>query len=211
MTQNKKQVLGITGGVGAGKSTILEYLRSRHGAEVLECDRIAQKLQQPGGACYALMRALLPGACVLENGEFDRGKVAEVVFRDPQMLTRLNNIVHPKVKEYVSDVIRQEKGKRLVVVEAALLLDGGYRDLCDEIWYVYASEESRRARLEKSRGYTRERTDRIIAAQRSDESFRRLCDLTIDNSSADLKKTFELIDKGLTDHGFLYDCQRQLR
>ena len=211
MMQSKKYVLGITGGVGAGKSTVLEYLKRSRGALILECDRIAQRMQEPGGSCYEAMRRLFPDALLHQDGTFDRAGIAREVFKNPDKLARLNAIVHPQVKNYIKEILAEEKGDRLVVIEAALLLDDdGYSEICDEIWYIYASEEIRAQRLQESRGYTKEKSERIFAAQRSDESFRALCSLTIDNSGADVRDTFRQIDKGLTDHGFLFDCQRQL-
>lgn len=200
-------VLGITGGVGAGKSTVLGYLAEKYGAFVIECDRVAEQLQQPGEACYEPLRELFGDECLLPDGTFDRKKVAARVFSDPTLREQLNRIVHPAVKQRVRQIIGAESAGNgappLYVIEAALLIDDHYDEICDEIWYVYAKESARRERLKKSRGYSDERIDHMFRSQRSDQSFRENTDLTIDNSSDCVENTFKAIDTGLLEHGFL--------
>ena len=88
------------------------------------------------------------------------------------------------------------------MVEAALLLDDHYDEICDEIWYIYASEEIRRQRLKSDRGYSDERIDEMFRTQRKEESFRELTDLTIDNSSDIIQNTCGQIDQALRERGF---------
>jgi len=196
--ENKKStfVLGITGGVGAGKSTVLDYLENRCGAFLIKCDDIAAQLQKKGQPCYAPMVELFGEECVAEDGELDRGKIAARVFQDPVLRKKLNRIVHPAVKAQVKELIA-ESTSALAVIEAALLLDDHYDEVCDEIWYVYADEETRRSRLKASRNYSDERIDHMFSSQRSDASFRELCDEVIDNSSDLLKNTYGQIDTAL--------------
>lgn len=219
-------ILGITGGVGCGKSTVLEYLRNRYGAFLIECDEVARQLQTPGEVCYEPMLKLFSGRRGPEDGppllngdgSFNRKALASLVFSDRKLLEELNHIVHPEVKKRVRELISSYRAqyakdsspshRMLTVIEAALLLDDGYGEICDDIWYIYADEESRRARLKKSRGYTDEKIDDIFRNQRSDESFRSLCDLTIDNSSENLENTFRQLDEALSGRGILpSDCR----
>lgn len=210
-------VLGITGGVGAGKSTVLGYLEKQHHAKVILCDDVARMLQEPDGACYPAMVELFGTEVLQEDGRFDRQKLAAKVFADKELLEKLNAIVHPAVKQYVKDEI--EKAERscslkeasqgnkhrcsLVVIEAALLLEDDYGVLCDEIWYIYTSDEARRERLKASRGYSDERISQMMANQKPDAYFREHCQFTVDNSSDNVENTFEQIEKGLKEHGFL--------
>ena len=199
-------VLGITGGVGSGKSTVLSYLKDRHQADVLELDKAAAMLQQPGGSCYEPMIRLLGDGIVRENGELDRALIAQQVFADPQLLLELNAIVHPKVRLYVQDWVRekkQQKDTRLMVLEAALLLEDSYDTICDEIWYVHADRDVRRQRLKTSRGYSDGRIDDLFARQKTDSWYRERCDLTVDNSREDPSHVFAQIDKGLKEHELL--------
>ncbi len=205
-------ILGITGGVGAGKTTVLTYLAQRYGARILELDRVAEKLQKPGAACYEDMLKLLrtytetagmKGQLLQKDGSFDRSAVAALVFADRALLEKLNGIIHPAVRRYVAEQVKNSAPGELTVIEAALLLEERYDEICDEIWYIYASEEVRRERLKNSRGYTDEKITGILKNQKSDAYFREHCAFVVDNSSDDVENTFRQIDKGLSLHGIL--------
>ncbi len=201
-----KKVLGITGGVGAGKSTVLAYLRDRYGAQILECDAIGRMLQQPGEACWQPMLELFTDECLLPDGTWDRAKIARIIFTDEEKREKLNRIVHPAVKQYVKDRVEDAENDPAVpftVVEAALLLEDHYDLICDEIWYIYTDPEVRRERLRSSRGYSDEKIDAMNAALKSDVYFREHCALTVDNSASDVENTYNQIDKGLNTHGIL--------
>ncbi len=125
------------------------------------------------------------------DGELDRVRLGAAVFSDAGKRKILNRIVHPAVLEEVSrDIAEKEsRGVKLYVVEAALLPDVG-RELCDELWYVYAAEEVRRRRLKDSRRYSDEKITRMIESQPPEERFRQVCTAVIDNSGSfeDTKK-----------------------
>ena len=133
------------------------------------------------------------------------------MFGDEKLLSALNAIVHPEVKKHVKERIlsclrssasgETKRSDPLIVIEAALLLEDHYDAICDEIWYVYAGEDVRRERLISGRGYSDEKIDRIFANQRSEESFRACCALTIDNSSENIENTFRQIDEALAARG----------
>ena len=199
-------VLGITGGVGAGKSTILEYLKDKYHARIIQCDEAAKLLQQPQAACYQPMIELFGREVLRPDGQFDRKKIAELVFGNDDLRKRLNQIVHPAVKQYVQEEIRRlrlEKEEKLVVIEAALLLEEHYDQICDEIWYIHADDAVRIRRLMESRGYSEEKCRSIMANQKKESDFRAACQLVIDNSSDIVQNTYEQMDKGLREHGFL--------
>lgn len=177
------KVLGITGGVGSGKSEVLNYLREEYGAVVCQMDETAKRLQEKGTGCFRKIAEAFGPEIIGADGELDRKKLGARVFSDPEQLRLLNSIVHPEVLRSVSADIRKhtEEGTTLYVVEAALLPDVG-GELCDEIWYIYASEEVRRERLKASRHYSDEKITDMIASQPSEETFRRACTAVIDNS-----------------------------
>ena len=206
-------ILGITGGVGAGKSTVLSYLRDRYGALVLECDRIARELQQPGTDCYRKMADMFGPSCVTQSGELDRPAIAARVFADPKLLEELNAVVHPAVKAQVTAILKRaaEQGTSLAVIEAAVFFEDHYEQFCDKVWYVYADRKIRCERLERDRHYSPSRIADMMAAQKDDEWFRLHTDRVIDNSSDDLSVTYAQIRKGLMEDGLLYDSQRQQR
>lgn len=202
----KMWVLGITGGVGAGKSTILDYLEKKYHARVIRCDEAAKLLQQPGAVCYGPMLELFGRETLQPDGQFDRKKIASLIFGDDALRRKLNQIVHPAVKQYVQEEIkrtRQENAAPLLVIEAALLLEEHYERICDEIWYVYTKEQVRRQRLRDSRGYSDEKISDMMQAQLPDAYFRKHCQFVVDNSSGNVENTYEQIDEGLRKHGIL--------
>ncbi len=197
--------IGITGGVGAGKSAILSFLAQKPNTKVLLADEIAHKLMEPGTDCYNKIVEAFAGEDIfdipvsLERIPFDRKKLAQVIFSDDDKRAMLNAIVHPAVKDYVGQVYAEEKQKgqtELLVLEAALLFEEKYDEICDELWYIYTSEENRRTRLKESRGYSDEKIDDIFASQLSEKEFRAATSITIDNNG-DLDETFRQIENAL--------------
>ena len=178
------KVLGITGGVGSGKSEVLHYLEKEYKAVVCQLDEVAKELQKQGGICYQKIIEAFGTGILGEDRELDRQKLASIIFRDEEKRKILNEIVHPEVKRWVErDMIEKEERKvPLYVIEAALLPEAGYEDICPELWYIYAREDVRRKRLKDSRGYSDEKISRMMAAQSSEDVFRRACRTVIDNS-----------------------------
>lgn len=192
--------IGITGGVGAGKSEILSYLGKKTGVRVMLADEIAHELMEVGTDCYKCLRQTFNDEDIWNSdGSFNREKLAKVIFSDKLKRDIMNSVVHPAVKEYV---IRQQEYERergelsLLVLEAALLIEEHYDKICDELWYIYTSEENRRDRLKASRGYSDEKIDNIFRSQLSEEEYRKYCAVVIDNNGS-VEAAFEQIDKAL--------------
>ena len=192
--------IGITGGVGAGKSEILSYLGKKTGVRVMLADEIAHELMEVGTDCYKCLRQTFNDEDIWNSdGSFNREKLAKVIFSDKLKRDIMNSMVHPAVKEYV---IRQQEYEKergelsLLVLEAALLIEEHYDKICDELWYIYTSEESRRDRLKASRGYSDEKIDNIFRSQLSEEEYRKYCAVVIDNNGS-VEAAFEQIDKAL--------------
>ena len=192
------KTIGITGGVGAGKSTVLGFLETDFQAVVCEADKVAHKLQEPGEVCYEEIIEKFGCGILDGDGKIDRKKLGNIVFADEKKLQRLNRIVHPRVKEYIRKKKEEEKeaGTRIFVVEAALLIEDHYEEICDELWYIHTSDEVRRKRLKESRGYTDERIDGIMKNQKSEEQFRNACSVVIENGE-DFKETCIQIKEAL--------------
>ena len=147
--------IGVTGGVGAGKSRILEYIREHYPCEIYLADEVAHLVKQPGTACFDALVGLLGEEVLNRDGQIHKGRMADKIFADPELLGQVNGMIHPAVKDFLLERLEtaREKGDvGLFFVEAALLIECGYRDLVDEMWYIYADEEVRRDRLKK-RGY----------------------------------------------------------
>lgn len=178
--------IGITGGVGAGKSAILDYLKNKPDTKVMLADEIAHELMMPGTQCYDRLKAEFGTEDIYQkDGFFDRIKLAQVIFSDDEKRKKLNDIVHPAVRKYVigQAAYERKEGKiKLLVLEAALLIEEHYDEICDELWYIYTSEENRRIRLKKQRNYSDEKISEIFNSQLTDEKFRKACRVVIDNN-----------------------------
>ena len=156
-------------------------------------------MKQAGTACYRQLVELLGRDILDPRGEIDRQRMAERIFASSDLLEQVNHIIHPAVKEYLLNRLKAARVKgeaELFFVEAALLVECGYGGLVDEMWYIYADEETRRRRLSQSRGYSGERIDQIMDSQLSEQAFRNACDFVIDNSGA-LEESFRQIDRKL--------------
>lgn len=195
------KAIGITGGVGAGKSAVLAYLEKRPGCLVIMADRAAHRLEEPGEVCYGPLKALLGDEVLDEEGRIDRQKMAAKIFGDGELLQKVNGIVHPAVKTYLTGRIEEEReaGKTaFLFIEAALLIEEGYASILDEMWYIHADEEVRRRRLKETRGYTDEKIDAILSRQLAEEAFRKHCGTVIENNGA-LAHVYRQIEKELGD------------
>lgn len=197
------QVIGITGGVGAGKSAILEYLEENYRVKTLEADRIAERLMEPGTECYDKLMKFLPVEIYNEDETINRPALAEKLFKVPQLRQEVNKIVHPAVKAYIQERIEEQRQMRIldfVIIEAALLIEDHYDKICDEIWYVYATEENRKQRLLESRQYPPEKIAQIFESQMSEEEYRSHCQVVIDNNGTK-EQTFYQVAQIIKDKG----------
>ena len=194
------RLIGVTGGVGAGKSSILSYIQKHYKCRIYLADEVAHLVKEKGENCYKHLVELL-GEEVLESesGQIDKKKMAAMIFQDEELLEKVNDIVHPEVRIYLEKRVEEAKNNpeiELLFIEAALLIEAGYKDMVDEMWYIYAEESVRRKRLKESRGYTDEKISQIMEAQLSEEEFRSGCDFVIDNSGS-LRKSYKQIKNKL--------------
>ena len=193
------RLIGITGGVGAGKTEVLKYIREHFRCEIYLADQVAHEVQAPGQPFYEAIVALLGPEIVKEDGSIDRAVMASRIFGNPELLQQVNGLVHPAVRSYIEARIGEARRKQeveLFFIEAALLIEAGYKEIVDELWYVYADAETRRSRLTANRGYTAERIEGIMSKQLSEEAFRASCDFVIDNSGT-LEESARQIDRTL--------------
>lgn len=190
------KILGVTGGVGAGKSTVLKYLEEAYGACVIQADQVGHEVMEPGQAAYDEILNVFGSEVRAEDGRIDRKILGDVVFAGEEMRRKLNAIVHPAVKQEILRRIAQAQAEKkdCVVVEAALFLEEKYDAFCGETWYIYTNEDERRRRLRESRGYTDERIGQIFGNQKSHEEFVSRCTYVIDNNGT-AEDTCRQIDK----------------
>lgn len=196
------RIIGITGGVGAGKSEILSYIGNNYNCEIILADEVAHKVRAPGGRCFDELVELLGAEVLTMEGQIDRRKMADKIFSDENILKSVNALIHPAVKDYIQEVIkrsRQEAKLDFLFIEAALLIEDGYENIVDELWYIYTEESERRRRLKKARNYSDEKITGILSKQLSESEYRKHCRVVIDNSRK-LQYTYEQIDKKLEEY-----------
>lgn len=178
------KILGITGGVGSGKSAVLSYLEQKEGIVVYQADKIAREEQEAGTVCFREIVSCFGTEILTTDGQLDRQKLGQLVFADKQKLEQLNKIVHPSVFHRIQELIEQhsKSGTKIFVIEAAILLESNYQEFCHEVWYIYCQEAIRMERLKESRNYTEELFHHISQQQMSEMMFRNHCAVVIDNS-----------------------------
>ena len=179
-------ILGITGGTGCGKTTLLNCIAERGGL-ILDCDAIYHDLLRTDPALLSAIEARFPGS--VENGALQRKNLGNLVFSDEKALEDLNAITHGAVK---AEVLRRLSEKpRLAAIDAIALFEGGLATLCDITVAVTAPEEARIQRLMVRDGIGRDYAKRRIAAQKSAEWFQERCDYCLENNGtqADFQKT----------------------
>ena len=250
------KLIGVTGGVGSGKSEILQYMKRQYKCRILMADDAARALEAPGGAVYEPLVELLEEygggrsrseksgeelsgveeSCVdlsggthsgaeaagkvvsgnihsgaevpcenilLPDGRINNPEMARRIFSSPELLEKVNALVHPAVKKYILDEFRKEEEAgscSFFVVEAALLIECGYGEIVDSMWYIYCEPMERRRRLKASRGYSDEKIDSIMRSQLSEDLYRQNSDVVIDNSGA-LEDSCRQVDEAMRKMG----------
>ncbi len=190
------KVIGITGGVGSGKSQVLEYLREQYGVLVIQADLVGHEVMEPGEKAYSQVLEAFGNGILDRDGRIDRKKLGGIVFSCQERLPALNAIIHPAVKEEILKRLEaaRKEGRTYAAVEAALFLEEKYDAFCDETWYIDTDEDVRRRRLKESRGYTDERIDQILRAQKSREEFLARCQVVVENNGT-VEELKDRIDK----------------
>jgi dephospho-CoA kinase len=193
-------VIGLTGGVGSGKTVAAHKLAQIAGAELLIADELGHLVMKKGEkGCQSIVQAF--GTGILdEQGEIDRSSLSKLVFHDRKALERLNQIVHPAVFAYLKEYLAARKEQKgYVILETAIMFETGCDALCDEIWYIYVPSAVRRERLAQNRGYSEEKSNAIMQKQLSKEEFAQRCSQIIRNDGSieeleeKLKESFRMI------------------
>ncbi len=177
-----RPVIGLTGGIGSGKSTVAKML-AELGADVIDTDKVGHDVYRPGTDGFRQVTAAFGPDIVAPGGAIDRRALAAKVFADPDALARLNAIVHPLIGLAVRDWLQRaqaEPATTPIVVEAPVLMEAGWR-FFDEIWVVVVEPETAVARVTGSRDMTADEVRRRIAAQMSNAERERLADRVIRN------------------------------
>jgi dephospho-CoA kinase len=192
-------VIGLTGNIGTGKSTVLEMLR-QFGARTIDADRIAHQVIEPGGRAFDAIVATFGGEILDGEGVIDRTKLGQIVFRDPDRLQVLERIIHPAVFEQISAEL-SEATETVIVIEAIKLLEAGMAIiLCDQVWVVTTNEEQQIQRLMETRNMSREEAEARMKSQ-SPQVFKiSQADVVLDNNgslaelAAQVKKAWDALE-----------------
>lgn len=178
------KIIGITGGVGAGKTTVLDILKKLSICEIAMADDVAKELMQYGRELSALAISIFGEESYNKNKILNTVHIAQLMYGNENLKKQWTNAVHPAVKKEILNRIDNAKQKgnlEFFFVEAALLLEDGYELICDEIWYIYAPEDIRIKRIMDSRGYSLSKSQSIISSQKKHDEFISKCDFMIDN------------------------------
>jgi dephospho-CoA kinase len=191
----KPITIGLTGGIGSGKSTAAKIL-AELGAPVIDADKVGHEIYQPGTPAYRELINAFGEGILAPDRTIDRRRLGPIVFADPAALKRLNAIVHPKMFARMGEMVaamRRGGETRPIVIEAAILIEANWQPLFDEIWLVTASRERVIERVERDRGLKPEQTEARIRAQLPDEERHKYATSVIRNDD-----TFEELRAAVT-------------
>ncbi len=159
-------VIGLTGGVGTGKSTVSKYIQEL-GAVLVDADKVGHESYRPGALAYKDIVAAFGPRVLQPNGEIDRKALGAIVFNDPKALAKLNSIVHPRMKDMIEEKLAElsQQGVKAVILEAAILIEAKWNVLVDEVWVTYAPEQTVIKRVKDRNNWTEEQIKARINAQ----------------------------------------------
>lgn len=177
-------IIGITGGIASGKSTVTAFLREQ-GYPVIDADAVVHELQAKGGKLYQILVAEFGEGILLKDGTLDRAKLGQAVFTDSDLRARLSSLQDQIIREELlarRDVLKQ--AEEVVFMDIPLLYEADYSGEVDQVWLVYVDKAQQLARLMKRNGLSSQDAENRLAAQLSLEGKRRLADVVIDNSGS---------------------------
>ena len=188
------KIIGLTGGIACGKSTVSKYLREK-GAVIIDADRIAHELLALGNPLYEAYRGHFGDAILLSDGQLDRRTIGRLVFQDPAERKWIDETAQPLIKQEICRRLQQYKDEKniLIVLDVPLLFESGWDKMTEETCLVYAEEKIQLERLMKRNGYGREEAAARIAAQMPLEEKKKRADSLIDNSGS-LSSTLRQVD-----------------
>lgn len=190
------KVIGVTGGVGSGKSRVLDYLKECFSAHIIQADEVGHRLMEPQGATYCALLKHYGQKILSSDGTISKEALANIGFSNPEAVKQLNELTHPIILEEIQREITEiaEKGNYpYLFYEAAIPREAEMERLCEEIWYIHVSKEVRIERLMESRGYSREKCEEVIKLQMDEAEFEKIADQVIENGGA-FEETADQID-----------------
>jgi dephospho-CoA kinase len=176
----KHYIIGLTGNIGCGKSTVARML-AELGAEIIDFDKLTHQLMEPGTECWRAIVEQFGPTILRPNGTIDRKRLGETVFRDPEAMSRLEGILHPAIRLAAEERI-DASPKRVVVLEAIKLIEGGWHRRVDSVWVVVCRRDQQIKRLMRTRGFSLAEAELRVDAQSPPSEKLKHADVVIDNS-----------------------------
>ncbi|EGG40846.1 Dephospho-CoA kinase [Streptococcus sanguinis] len=176
------RIIGITGGIASGKSTVTEFLRQQ-GYQVIDADQVVHELQEPGGRLYQALLSAFGSAILQEDGRLDRPKLGAMIFGNPELLAQSSQIQNQIIREELAD--RRDllaETEDFFFMDLPLLFELQYEDWFDQIWLVDVTEKTQLSRLMNRNALSQEEAEKRIAAQLSLREKRKRADVLIDNN-----------------------------
>ena len=178
------RIIGITGGIASGKSTVTEFLRQQ-GYQVIDADQVVHELQEPGGRLYQALLSAFGSAILQEDGRLDRPKLGAMIFGNPELLAQSSQIQNQIIREELAD--RRDllaETEDFFFMDLPLLFELEYDNWFDQIWLVDVTEETQLSRLMSRNALSQEEAEKRIAAQLSLREKRKRADVLIDNNGS---------------------------
>ena len=176
------RIIGITGGIASGKSTVTDFLRQQ-GYQVIDADQVVHELQEPGGRLYQALLSTFGSAILQEDGRLDRPKLGAMIFGNPELLAQSSQIQNQIIREELAGRRDLLAGKEdIFFMDLPLLFELGYESWFDQVWLVDVTEETQLSRLMTRNALSQEEAEKRIAAQLSLQEKRNRADVLIDNN-----------------------------
>lgn len=191
------KIIGLTGTVGCGKSTVGKLMQDNFSVKLVMTDSLGHLAIKKGSSGYEDVVHLFGNEILMESGEIDRKLIAKIVFESNEKLNKLNAIIHPWVKQYLEEDILKEKhlgNYQFYVIESAILFETGLNNMCQENWYIDTKDDIRRERLKVNRGYSDEKIALILSNQQEKSFFAEHCDHVVENNRS-LEDVLSQIEK----------------
>ena len=199
------KIIGLTGGIASGKSTVSSFLREK-GYEVVDADKIAWELTEPDAPLWQAYKERYGERVLEEDRSLNRRAVAEIVFQNPAEKSWMDSTAHPLIKKAVENKLKclEQAGCPVVFLDVPLLYEAGWETLTELVWVVYARRRQQLRRLCRRSGFTVSEAERRIDAQMSMEAKRQRGDIVIDNNASreDLQRQLEKLLSDLQRDGF---------
>ena len=199
------KIIGLTGGIASGKSTVSSFLREK-GYEVVDADKIAWELTEPDAPLWQAYKERYGERVLEEDRSLNRRAVAEIVFQNPAEKSWMDSTAHPLIRKTVENKLKclEQAGCPVVFLDVPLLYEAGWETLTELVWVVYARRRQQLRRLCRRSGFTASEAERRIDAQMPMEAKKQRGDIVIDNNASreDLQRQLEKLLSDLQRDGF---------